>query len=39
LRQAGQQGTPCWCIFDNTASGEAVGNALALSDMIAAASK
>ncbi|RST55208.1 DUF72 domain-containing protein [Variovorax sp. MHTC-1] len=39
LRQAGQQGTPCWCIFDNTAGSEAVGNALALSDMIAAASK
>ncbi len=27
---------PVWCIFDNTAAGEAVGNALALLDRVAA---
>ena len=30
LRQAADEGAQCWCIFDNTASGAAVGNALAL---------
>lgn len=32
LRQArDEEGAACWCIFDNTASGAAVGNALTLS--------
>jgi len=26
--------TPCWCIFDNTASGAATENALALQAML-----
>lgn len=30
LRQAREEGAVCWCIFDNTAGGEAVGNALTL---------
>lgn len=30
LRQAREDGAACWCIFDNTAGGEAVGNALTL---------
>ncbi|MDQ0569364.1 uncharacterized protein YecE (DUF72 family) [Variovorax paradoxus] len=30
LRQAREEGAACWCIFDNTAGGEAVGNALTL---------
>jgi uncharacterized protein YecE (DUF72 family) len=27
-------GTPAWCIFDNTAAGHALGNALWLADAI-----
>ena len=30
LRLAQGEGSSCWCIFDNTAGGEAIGNALAL---------
>ncbi|MET3444248.1 uncharacterized protein YecE (DUF72 family) [Variovorax paradoxus] len=30
LRQARGEGGACWCIFDNTAGGEAAGNALTL---------
>ncbi|SEK01047.1 Uncharacterized conserved protein YecE, DUF72 family [Variovorax sp. OK212] len=30
LRLATEEGARCWCIFDNTAGGEAVGNALTL---------
>ncbi len=30
LRRAQADGISCWCIFDNTAGGEAIGNALAL---------
>jgi uncharacterized protein YecE (DUF72 family) len=30
LRIARDQGIACWCIFDNTAAGEATANALAL---------
>ncbi len=30
LKAAAADGTPTWCIFDNTASGAALGNALAL---------
>jgi len=29
LRQAGAAGAECWCVFDNTAAGQAVPNALA----------
>lgn len=31
---AQEDGVPCWCVFDNTASGAAVGNALALERML-----
>ena len=34
MRQALQAGTECWCIFDNTASGAAVGDALSLLQML-----
>lgn len=30
LRLAQEGGSACWCIFDNTAGGEAIGNALTL---------
>lgn len=30
LRLAGREQANCWCIFDNTAGGEAIGNALTL---------
>lgn len=36
LRQALDEGVPCWCIFDNTAGGEAVGNALSLAGLVPA---
>ncbi|RZL88737.1 MAG: DUF72 domain-containing protein [Variovorax sp.] len=39
LRRAQQEGAPCWCIFDNTAGGDAVGNALTLRDMVTAAAE
>lgn len=29
-----QRGVPTWCIFDNTASGAALGNALTLADIV-----
>ena len=35
LRRAQAEGAECWCVFDNTASGAAVGNALSLSGMTA----
>lgn len=35
LRRAREEGAHCWCIFDNTAGGEAVGNALALARLLA----
>ncbi|MCQ4296605.1 DUF72 domain-containing protein [Pseudomonas stutzeri] len=34
LRRCAQSGVPCWCIFDNTASGAAVANALAVQAML-----
>ena len=34
LRQARDDGAECWCIFDNTASGAAVGNALELQRLL-----
>lgn len=37
LRRAREEGADCWCIFDNTAGGEAVGNALALQRLLGAA--
>jgi uncharacterized protein YecE (DUF72 family) len=36
LRQAARGGATPWCVFDNTASGAAVGNALELSRLLAA---
>jgi uncharacterized protein YecE (DUF72 family) len=36
LRRCAQAGVPSWCIFDNTASGAAVDNALALQSMLRA---
>lgn len=36
LRQCRQAGIPCWCIFDNTASGAAVANALTLQVLLSA---
>ncbi|MGJ7492274.1 DUF72 domain-containing protein [Variovorax sp. ZT4R33] len=33
LRRARDEGAECWCVFDNTASGAAVGNALVLQRM------
>lgn len=36
LRQCRQAGIPCWCIFDNTASGAAVANALTLQALLSA---
>lgn len=30
LRRAKEEGAQCWCVLDNTAGGEAVGNALTL---------
>ncbi|MCF5706276.1 DUF72 domain-containing protein [Pseudomonas syringae] len=35
MRQSAQEGVPTWCIFDNTASGWAVGDALALQEQLA----
>lgn len=35
LMRAHEAGASCWCIFDNTASSAAVGNALDLSSLIA----
>lgn len=35
LRTSARSGVPCWCIFDNTASGAAVSNALALQALVA----
>jgi uncharacterized protein YecE (DUF72 family) len=35
LRQAQNEGAECWCVFDNTASGAAVGNALSLTAIAA----
>ncbi|MCW8156974.1 DUF72 domain-containing protein [Stutzerimonas stutzeri] len=34
LRECVLSGTPCWCIFDNTASGAATENALAVQAML-----
>lgn len=34
LRQAEAEGADCWCIFDNTASGAAAGNALELQRLL-----
>ncbi len=34
LRLAKEEGAQCWCIFDNTAGGEAVGNALTLERLL-----
>ena len=39
LLQARAEGAECWCIFDNTAAGEAVGNALTLAAMTGIASE
>ncbi|MDM0113403.1 DUF72 domain-containing protein [Variovorax sp. J22R133] len=36
LRMAQAGGAQCWCIFDNTAGGEAIGNALTLADALGA---
>jgi len=35
LRTSARSGVPCWCIFDNTASGAAVSNALVLQALVA----
>ncbi|MBS67544.1 MAG: hypothetical protein CMK98_04135 [Pseudomonas sp.] len=35
LRTCARSGVPCWCIFDNTASGAAVSDALALQALLA----
>jgi uncharacterized protein YecE (DUF72 family) len=37
LRRAREEGAQCWCVFDNTASGAAVANALTLAVLIDAA--
>jgi uncharacterized protein YecE (DUF72 family) len=34
LRLAREEGAACWCIFDNTAGGEAVGNAMTLARLL-----
>jgi uncharacterized protein YecE (DUF72 family) len=34
LTQAREEGAECWCIFDNTAGGEAVGNAATLAHLL-----
>jgi uncharacterized protein YecE (DUF72 family) len=34
LRRLAGEGRPCWCIFDNTASSAALGDALALREML-----
>lgn len=34
IRSAAAQGTPCWCIFDNTASSAATGDALRLAALL-----
>ncbi|MGJ7611037.1 MULTISPECIES: DUF72 domain-containing protein [unclassified Variovorax] len=34
LRRAKEEGAQCWCILDNTAGGEAVGNALTLQRLL-----
>jgi uncharacterized protein YecE (DUF72 family) len=34
LQLAKEEGARCWCIFDNTAGGEAVGNALTLQRLL-----
>jgi uncharacterized protein YecE (DUF72 family) len=36
LVQAREEGAQCWCVLDNTAGGEAVGNALALAGAVSA---
>lgn len=35
LRRSSDAGVPCWCIFDNTASGAALADALALERLLA----
>ncbi|MDB5827170.1 MAG: hypothetical protein JWQ73_1390 [Variovorax sp.] len=37
LVQAREDGAECWCVLDNTAGGEAVGNAFTLGDAVAGA--
>lgn len=39
LQAAAAEGAEAWCIFDNTASGAALGNALALADKLAGGSQ
>ena len=34
LRRSGQEGATTWCLFDNTASGAAVGDALGLQELL-----
>jgi len=34
LKRSAQEGVPAWCIFDNTAQGAAVGNALTLKTLV-----
>ena len=34
LQLAKEEGAQCWCVFDNTAGGEATGNALALQRLL-----
>jgi uncharacterized protein YecE (DUF72 family) len=34
LMQAREEGAACWCILDNTAGGEAVGNAMTLARLV-----
>ncbi|WP_122766902.1 DUF72 domain-containing protein, partial [Pseudomonas viridiflava] len=34
LRRSGQEGAATWCLFDNTASGAAVGDALGLQELL-----
>jgi uncharacterized protein YecE (DUF72 family) len=35
LAKAGREGVPAWCMFDNTMSAAAIGNALTLRDLLA----
>jgi uncharacterized protein YecE (DUF72 family) len=35
LQAAAEEGAEVWCIFDNTASGAALGDALAIAEMVA----
>jgi len=39
LQRAQEEGARCWCIFDNTAGGEAVANALTLARLLAPSSQ